>query len=183
MLNATHYRDDKGRAVISKKKAHALIGTLFVLVSLFGYNLVQARGILALVNATQEAQGVQEAQGTLEPIYLRIGEPVAWEPMDADETVRARVSWYSVADSCHYPAKGGGCYSANYPHKIQAGDVACPKKYKFGTKVIIEGVTYTCNDRTADWVQRKWVEGTFDIFVPASEQVQGARFINVTIKK
>ena len=70
MLNATHYRDDKGRAVISKKKAHALIGTLFVLVSLFGYNLVQARGILALVNATQEAQ--RSARGTKGRLSLSI---------------------------------------------------------------------------------------------------------------
>ena len=96
--------------------------------------------------------------------------------------VKARITWYSVKDSCHFPAKDGGCYSANYPHKIQPGDMACPKQYKFGTKVMFNGVTYTCNDRTADWVQAKWNVPTFDIFVATHAESKGRVFGEVILK-
>lgn len=114
-------------------------------------------------------------------IVIKQGVDPAWGVIKPTKTIKARITWYSVADSCHFPAKGGGCYSANYPHKIQKGDMACPKAYKFGTKVTFEGVTYICNDRTADWVQKKWAEPTFDIFVPTSKEVKGVKYTNVTI--
>lgn len=121
---------------------------------------------------------VLDPKGT---IVIKEGVDPAWGTIKEPKTIKARVTWYSVADSCHFPAKDGGCYSANYPHKIQRGDVACPKSYKFGTKVEIEGTTYTCNDRTADWVQNKWSEPTFDIFVPTSKEVKGVKYTTVTI--
>jgi len=115
-------------------------------------------------------------------IIIKEGKDPAWGVIKEPKTIKARVTWYSVADSCHFPAKDGGCYSANYPHKIQRGDMACPKGYKFGTKIEYDGVTYTCNDRTADWVQGKWTEPTFDIFVPKSSEVIGVKYTTVTIK-
>ena len=125
---------------------------------------------------------VQEVPSVLNTaIIIKQGDDPAWGVIKPTKTIKARITWYSVADSCHFPAKGGGCYSANYPHKIQKGDMACPKSYKFGTKVTFEGVTYTCNDRTADWVQKKWAEPTFDIFVPTSKEVKGVKYANVTI--
>ena len=60
--------------------------------------------------------------------------------------------------------------------------MACPKEYKFGTKVEYNGTIYTCNDRTANWVQDKWAEPTFDIFVPTSKEVKGVKYTTVTIK-
>ena len=39
------------------------------------------------------------------------------------------------------------------------GDLACPRGIKLGTKVIMNGDTYTCNDHTA----LKW-NGRYDIF-------------------
>lgn len=43
MLNATHYRDDQGRAVISKSKAHAIIVFLSVILSVGLYNFIVVR--------------------------------------------------------------------------------------------------------------------------------------------
>lgn len=114
-------------------------------------------------------------------IYIKEGKDPAWGKIKEPKTIKARITWYSVADSCHYPAKNGGCYSANYPHKITKGDMACPKEYKFGTKVEYNGTIYTCNDRTANWVQDKWAEPTFDIFVATSAEAKGRVFANVTI--
>lgn len=121
---------------------------------------------------------VLDPKGT---IYIKEGVDPAWGKIKEPKTIKARITWYSVADSCHYPAKNGGCYSANYPHKITKGDMACPKEYKFGTKVEYNGTIYTCNDRTANWVQDKWTEPTFDIFVPTSKEIKGRVFGEVTI--
>jgi hypothetical protein len=110
-----------------------------------------------------------------------LGKYIKWVDVNG-KSVKARITWYSVKDSCHFPAKDGGCYSANYPHKIQPGDMACPKQYKFGTKVVFNGVTYTCNDRTADWVQAKWGVPTFDIFVATHSESKGRVFGEVIIK-
>lgn len=181
MLNATHYRDDQGRAVISKSKAHAIILFVSVLLSVGLYNFVAVRLELYHGAKASETTSTSTTQKAIEPIILRVGTDPAWGMMKESKTIKARVTWYSVADSCHYPAKDGGCYSANYPHKIQPGDIACPKAYKFGTKVTIFGATYTCNDRTANWVQDKWVEPTFDIFVATSAEVKGVKFTTVTI--
>jgi len=114
-------------------------------------------------------------------IIIKEGTDPAWGVIKTPTTIKARITWYSVADSCHYPAKDGGCYSANWPKLIAVGDMACPKEYKFGTKVEFEGVTYTCNDRTADWVQSKWDVPTFDIYVATSKEVVGVKYKTVKV--
>jgi len=46
--------------------------------------------------------------------------------------------------------------------KPQIGDIACPRKYPFGTKVIIDDIIYTCTDRMAE----KFRDGNyFDILM------------------
>lgn len=78
--------------------------------------------------------------------------------------INARITGYSTADSCHNKNANGQCLAAN-GKPVQLGDIACPHWLKLGTQVRYQGKTYTCNDRTADWVQRKWVRTpTFDIF-------------------
>ena len=138
-----------------------------------------------VVHAQEPPVVIQDRLGeVLDPkgtIYIKEGKDPAWGKIKEPKTIKARITYYSVADSCHFPAKGGGCYSANYPHKITKGDMACPKEYKFGTKVEYNGTIYTCNDRTANWVQDKWAEPTFDIFVPTSKEIKGRVFGEVTI--
>jgi hypothetical protein len=48
---------------------------------------------------------------------------------------------------------------------VYEGAVACPRNLKLGTKVIIDGKTYTCEDRYATWLDATRGAPTFDIFV------------------
>lgn len=40
-------------------------------------------------------------------------------------------------------------YTAN-GEKVHVGSLGCPSRYPFGTKVIIDGIEYRCNDRMAE---------------------------------
>lgn len=76
--------------------------------------------------------------------------------------VTATITEYSRADSCHNVVNGKCLMASGKP--VYEGAVACPKNIPLGTKVRINGQIYTCEDRTADWVQKR--NGpTFDIFV------------------
>lgn len=174
------------RRVSAKDKKKGLLIWAFVL--FLGAMTIKGQldvAYMDVVHAQEPPVTVDDRLGeVLDPkgtIYIKEGTDPAWGKIKEPKTIKARITWYSVADSCHYPAKNGGCYSANYPHKIQRGDMACPKEYKFGTKVEYNGTIYTCNDRTADWVQDKWAEPTFDIFVPTSKEIKGRVFGEVTI--
>lgn len=49
---------------------------------------------------------------------------------------------YSELDSCHNP----NCAMAS-GKRAYVGAVACPRQWKLGTTVKIDGVIYTCEDR------------------------------------
>jgi len=74
----------------------------------------------------------------------------------------ASITHYTAESSCHYP-KNGGCLTAS--GKIATANItaACPRKYKFGTKIKIDGKTYECQDRLA-----KKYDSRFDIFTNES---------------
>lgn len=96
-------------------------------------------------------------------------------------TVSARVTKYSPADSCHYPDGKGGCLNAQGT-TVQEGEAACPHWLDFGTKISVGGETYTCTDRTADWVQSKWIRTpTFDLFVNDCSKGCGRTFADVKV--
>ena len=64
---------------------------------------------------------------------------------------------YSSIESCDYPV-GNKCLGAD--GKVMSnGVIACPRKYPLGTKFIVNGITYTCRDRTS----LKY-DGRFDIW-------------------
>ena len=52
---------------------------------------------------------------------------------------------YSELDSCHYPVKGG-CLTASGTIASET-TIACPRHWPLGTKVLIEGKEYICEDR------------------------------------
>jgi 3D (Asp-Asp-Asp) domain-containing protein len=68
---------------------------------------------------------------------------------------KAVVSAYSELDSCH---TGKSCLMAN-GKKAHLGAVACPRSIPLGSHVLIAGQRYTCEDRTA-----AWVDGRYDLF-------------------
>lgn len=51
---------------------------------------------------------------------------------------------YSELDSCHYRVKEG-CLTASGTIASET-TIACPRSWKFGTKVLIEGKEYVCED-------------------------------------
>ena len=77
--------------------------------------------------------------------------------------VLANVTHYTKQSSCHYPAKNGGCLTASGKIATPNKTAACPRKYKFGTKIKIDGKMYECQDRTA-----KKYGDRFDIFTDES---------------
>lgn len=83
------------------------------------------------------------------------------------------ISAYSRADSCHNMNAQGECIMAN-GKPVSEGSIACPRNIKLGSIVEINGVRFSCNDRTAEWVQQKF-PNTFDIFVDGPEAKQMGR--------
>lgn len=87
---------------------------------------------------------------------------IKWvEPESIKTGVQGSVSKYSLKDSCHNVINGKCLMASGKP--VYDGAVACPYDVAFGTKVKIQGRVYTCEDRTARWVQAKW-PNTYDIF-------------------
>lgn len=89
---------------------------------------------------------------------------VTWKQLG--KTIKATATWYSRKDSCHNPVIRGGkklCLTAIGRDTTEGRTVACPRNIKLGTRIRIDGTEYICEDRTAEWVQRR--NGpTFDIF-------------------
>lgn len=76
--------------------------------------------------------------------------------------VLANVTHYTKQSSCHYP-RGGGCLTASGTIATAGTTAACPRKYKFGTKIKVDGKIYECQDRLA-----KKYDSRFDIFTNES---------------
>jgi 3D (Asp-Asp-Asp) domain-containing protein len=76
-----------------------------------------------------------------------------YEPPVASQ--EALVTAYSSLDSCHY----ANCAMAS-TKPAYVGAIACPRSIPLFTQVIIDNITYTCEDRTA-----KKYDGRFDIFM------------------
>lgn len=85
------------------------------------------------------------------------------------EVMEASITMYSRKDSCHFKS-GNKCLTAGGKDTKEGFTITCPRRMKLGTKVRVYGHTYTCDDRTAEWVQKKF-GNTFDIF---TEDYQGA---------
>jgi len=69
----------------------------------------------------------------------------------------ARVTAYSPMETC------GPCIMASGRY-VYIGAIACPRAIPLGTKVEIGGTLYTCEDRTALWLEQQRGP-TFDIFM------------------
>ena len=78
--------------------------------------------------------------------------------------VTVEVSFY---DSCTLCTPGYGITASG--KQIQEGMIACPQNIPFGTQLIIDGVTYTCED-TGSYI--KWANGVMrvDIYVSSHEE-------------
>ena len=90
------------------------------------------------------------------------------------QTIGASVSQYTSYESPGINASG------HWPSEGKS--IACPRRIKLGTPVVIEGHPFVCDDRTALWVERRFGD-TFDIFVGEYRSARkfGRRNLPVTI--
>jgi len=68
------------------------------------------------------------------------------------------ITAYSAYESCDYPLNDYCLMADGQPARI--GTIACPYEFKLGTRFIIEGKEYICQDRTS-----LQFNGRFDIFM------------------
>lgn len=102
-------------------------------------------------------------EATKAKVYEAAKKGITWHYQEEKQnTFKASVTKYSRKDSCHNP-KGKACLTASGEDTKEGRTVACPRSLKLGTKVLINGKTYTCLDRTAKWVEQKFGP-TYDIF-------------------
>lgn len=96
--------------------------------------------------------------------------------------VKAKITMYSRKDSCHNP-RGNECLTAAGRDTKAGVTVACPRNLKLGTKVMIDGFVYTCEDRYSTYLDAKRGLPTFDIFTEdhAAALQWGIRERTVTI--
>jgi len=85
------------------------------------------------------------------------------ERLHTFEAIQTR---YSRADSCHNK-RGNECLTAIGRDTKQNHTVACPRSLKLGTRIMIEGKEYVCEDRYATWLDGKRGLPTVDVFAEA----------------
>lgn len=114
--------------------------------------------LLLLINSRPVVSPIimaETAHADIQPTTTPIQKLATTTPVKmSSPTFRAHVTAYTGVESCHYE----GCITAS-GKRAYVGGVACPRKYKLGTRVRINSIEYTCEDRTA-----LRYDGRFDIF-------------------
>lgn len=109
-----------------------------------------------VINATiLESKEKIESVVEIKPVEAKQVEPVAVDSGNG-KVITATVTAYSEIDSCH---TGVSCLMAS-GKRAYVGAIACPRNISFGTRVVIDNTTYTCEDR----VSLKY-PNRFDIFM------------------
>jgi 3D (Asp-Asp-Asp) domain-containing protein len=127
------------RAAAKKAARHALMrDILTAIVVLIALALTITLAVISAI-PTPEAAYAQELprHEAPAPKAAPIVVPAATRAVAA--TVTAYSSSPDETDDTPFIAANGGT--------VHHGTLACPDTYKFGTKVVIEGTTYTCEDR------------------------------------
>ena len=92
-------------------------------------------------------------------------------------TFQAVITQYSRTDSCH-TVKNGKCIMAS-GRAVYVGAAACPGFLNLGTRVSIDGKSYTCEDRYAKWLDQKRGLPTVDIFVEKNPYGNAVKLVTI----
>jgi 3D (Asp-Asp-Asp) domain-containing protein len=127
---------------------------------LFSRTLI-ALSLLASLALLTEAPPAQKAEAQAEPKGVTITAEVTSYSSDPSET----------DDTPTITASGS---------TVHEGTLACPRDYAFGTKVVIEGKEYICEDR----MNRKYPD-RFDVWSPSKEAATawGLQTLTITIEQ
>jgi len=74
--------------------------------------------------------------------------------------------------------RNGKCIMAS-GRSVYVGAAACPTFLDLGTRVAIEGQTYTCEDRYSSWLDDQREYPTVDIFVGANPHGNQVKLVAV----
>ena len=157
------------------------IGIIYVLLSIFGINLLSSNKLVLLSTATSypasssapSPQTVIEAEQNGE---AEVGDTCQWR------TVRMRVTAYCACKKC-CGKHANGRTATN--HRIRRGDafVAADKMYRFGTEMIIPGYN---NSKAVKVLDRgRVIKGNrLDVFIPSHRNARkwGVRYMDVKVK-
>lgn len=157
---------NKKQKILYKKIIRYAYFVCLLAVTTYGYALAYQLETAKAVEVVEVNEGTG---GRIpDPCSLNVvdckGEAKAPHSADGGSTW-ASVTAYSSIDSCH---TGVSCLMAN-GKKAHLGAIACPRSVKLGTRVTINGTTYTCADRTA-----RWVDGRYDIFMGYGQEAYDA---------
>lgn len=124
-----------------------------------GYLIIQSNSLLPISSINSDETFSIETEGK--------------ETIIATVTGYWLVEWETDDDPCIIASGLNAC-------GVNKNIVACPRKYPFGTKVLINEILYTCEDRT----NIKY-DGVFDILFNTEEEMNnwGKRILPVTILK
>lgn len=89
--------------------------------------------------------------------------------------VDVEVSFYCSCSQC---CAGGSGITASGKH-VQEGMIACPSDIPFGTRILIDGVTYTCED-TGSYI--KWINGIMRVDIYTSSHTEALKRGRYTTK-
>ena len=158
------------------------IGIIYVLLSIFGINLLSSNKLVLLSTATSyPASGSAPAPetGSFEAEQngeAQIAEVSEWR------TVRMRVTAYCACRRC-CGRHANGRTASN--HRIRRGDVfvAADKMYRFGTKMVIPGYN---NAKVVKVLDRgRVIKGSrLDVFIPSHRRARkwGVRYLDVQVR-
>lgn len=197
MKNKTFYqRNSKGQyyAGISQTKVALLFITLIVIGTGLLYSVLTARARATPMlsdsgsieqhaeqaweitsGSTEKQNYIRSSDGTTDltddATKIRIYEltekgtkQIKWYGKTREiEVIRTR---YSRTDSCHYK-RGEECLTAIGKDTKEGRTVACPYSLKLGTKILLDGKEYICEDRYAKRLDAKRGLPTIDVFAEA----------------
>ena len=106
-------------------------------------------------------KGLKDAYNDLQKVQERPQAKVSMNPNLFKEKQYATVTMYSAIETCDPQ----NCINARGTNPKPNYSVACPRKFPFGTRVIIGGNEYVCDDRTT-----LRYDGRFDIFAGYTQE-------------
>lgn len=126
-----------------RRRIRAEFGSQAIVAAYVAATLSVCAIVLLAIQMTRTAQSVQPNEAI---------QPVVWV-----NAVTANVTRYSKNETC--PTSECVMSSGYNPDFVPFRSVACPRKYRLFTKILIDGVEYVCADHTA-----QWTDGRFDIW-------------------
>ena len=132
-----------------------------------------------LLWAIKQADTVKDTKETVKP---RIS-----QNFDNSGAFQAVVTYYNRASSCHYPKIVNGkrlCLTAIGRDTEEGRTVACPRNIKLGTKIMLNGRQYVCEDRYNSNLDASRGLPTIDVFFEDGNSPRSSRYLaQVTIIK